>query len=640
MVQSVFASSYVETLQTRAHQKNLSNNPYWHRLLHDRRTLLGIYQSEIDDSSFFLSPHGRKDPAAELDATLAAFFVSPQPSPLGRGRSEAAGEAEPQQAQCRFPARYAWLKEELQFDPAQLPPEDCLRFQKWKNQMGPGSLSLVFASYYMNNPASTYGHTFLKLNAKGHSENERLLDYVVNFAADLESDNGILFALKGLAGGYHGRFSTFPYYMKVQEYNNLESRDLWEYNLNVPPARLESLLEHLWELGSTRLPYFFFNKNCSYYLLPVLDVMDPALSSSGPFVLKAIPMDTVRQVIRTPGVLAGVTYRPSHATKMIADRNRLIPEEIRMAEKLAVIPAKAEIQKDWAPASAGVTSLSQERQALVLDSAYDLFRYKVGFRRDQPLSVQEKEKALLLMRNQVGVASPALILSSASVTSPDQGHKTGRVDLSYGFSNHSHFEEISLRPSLHDQDDPVPGYLPGSQLEMFHLKLRYDDDRKTLYPEEFSLVNLLSVTPWDRWIHPPSWKVQTGLMTAHDLNRDPENSLYYGLTLGSGFSAWLPGTREVLLYGMAEMETQLGHAFEHEVRFGGGPSGGVLWTPVPWWRARFQMSQDYYAVGGTPSTTKFLLHQSLSVTKNSELRASLERQNIYKEVLLSWVLFL
>ena len=37
-----------------------------------------------------------------------------------------------------------------------------------------------------------------------------LLDYAVNFAADLQNDNGFLYAMKGLMGGYHGRFSTFP----------------------------------------------------------------------------------------------------------------------------------------------------------------------------------------------------------------------------------------------------------------------------------------------------------------------------------------------------------------------------------------------------------------------------------------------
>jgi hypothetical protein len=621
MVQPAFASSYLETLQARAHQKNLAHHPYWHRLLHDRRNLLGVFQSEIDDPSFFLSPRGRKDPAAELDATLEAFFKPVPKNP------------EIQQAQCRYPARYAWLKEELSFDPAQLPEASCPRYDEWKGQMDPGSLSLVFASYYMNNPASAYGHTFLRLNAKRHTATERLLDYAVNFAADLEGDNGFLFAMKGLLGGYHGHFSTLPYYMKVQQYNNLESRDLWEYNLHVPPDHLERLLQHLWELGNTRLPYFFFNKNCSYYLLPVLDVMDPFLSASQTFVFKAIPIDTVRQVIRTPGMLEGVNYRPSHATKMIAGRKQLTPDEIRLAERAAANPGHI------TPAELSV--FPPERQVIVLDSAYDLFRYQVGFKRDQPLSVQEKEKSLLLLRNQVGLPSPPLVISSASVTAPHLGHKTGRLDLAYGFSNRSHFEELSIRPALHSQDDPTQGYLPGSQLEMFHLKLRYDNDRKTAYVQDFSLVDLISITPWDRWIHPLSWKVKTGLAVADDLNRDPENSLYYGLNLGSGYAAWVPGTDEKLLvYGMAEMEAELGHAFDHDVRAGGGPTGGLLYSPCRYWRARFQMAHDEYAVGGTPSTTKLALQQSLSVTRDMECRIQLQRQNTYKEVLFSWVWFL
>jgi len=224
---------------------------------------------------------------------------------------------------------------------------------------------------------------------------------------------------------------------------------------------------------------------------------------------------------------------------------------------------------------------------------------------------------------------------------PDLGHKTGRVDLAYGFSNRSHFEELSLRPALHSQDDPTQGYLPGSQLEMFHLKLRYDNDRKTGYVQDFSLVDLVSITPWDRWIHPPSWKVKTGLAVADDLRRDPENSLYYGLNLGSGYAAWVPGTGDkLLLYGMAEMESELGHAFDHDVRFGGGPAGGILYSPCRSWRARFQFAQDEYAVGGTPSTTKLEFRQSFSLTRDMELRAQLQRQNAYKEVMFSWVWYL
>src|SRR6185312_8559320 len=115
------------------------------RLLHDRRNLLGVYRSDVDDPRFFMSTRGRQNPSAELDADLSAFF---EPAP-----------ADPQQqsAQCRFPARYQWLKDQLKFDPRQLPEQPCPRFEQWASLIDADAVTVVFASYYMNNPASMYG---------------------------------------------------------------------------------------------------------------------------------------------------------------------------------------------------------------------------------------------------------------------------------------------------------------------------------------------------------------------------------------------------------------------------------------------------------------------------------------------------
>ncbi len=623
-------------LITKAHQKKLATDPNWHRLLHYSHDLLGTYQSEIDDPTFFVSPRGRRDPEAELEATLAAFFITPSSAVVGGGSMDSLPEAagnDAQPAQCRYPARLAWLKEQLAIDAAQLPAVACPRYEKWKSQINPRAVSVVFASSFMNNPSSMYGHTFLLLKKEGPKGQDELLDYAVNFSADLEHDNGFLYALRGLMGGYHGRFSTFPYYMKVQEYSNLESRDLWEYDLNLSSASLERLVAHLWELGNVRIPYFFLNKNCSYYLMPLLEVVEPERDFKREFVFKAIPIDTVRTVMKQPGLLGKVSRRPSHTSKLLAERSRLSEPEVRMAENVSANPSRDN--------ALTLDSLPPQRRVMVLDAAYDLFRQRVGFAREQPPDVQEKEHQLLFLRNQVdlqSVSSPTT-KREVNIVRPDFGHPTGRIGLSYGFSNHSHFEELSLRAAVHDQEDPPDGYLPGSKLEMFHAKFRYDNDRDTLYIQQLTLVDLLSLTPWDRWIHPPSWKVNSGVAVANDLNRDPENSLYYGLNLGSGYSAWVPGVEKLLVYGMAEFEFELGHPFDHWVRLGGGPSGGILYAPVPYWRARLAASNYTYAAGGA-STTKLGFYQSLSLTKTLELRAKLERQNLYKEVLFTLAWFL
>ena len=85
-----------------------------------------------------------------------------------------------------------------------------------------------------------------------------LLDYTVNYEAITESKNGLAFAVKGLGGGYKGRFSTLPYYIKIQVYNNMESRDLWEYELSLNQNEVDQLVRHLWELGPIGITYFFF----------------------------------------------------------------------------------------------------------------------------------------------------------------------------------------------------------------------------------------------------------------------------------------------------------------------------------------------------------------------------------------------
>ena len=74
-------------------------------------------------------------------------------------------------------------------------------------------------------------------------------------------------------------FHALPYFYKVREYNDYESRDLWEYDLNLSPRAVAMLVAHLWELGSTYFDYFYLSENCSYHSLAVLGVAEPSLTS-------------------------------------------------------------------------------------------------------------------------------------------------------------------------------------------------------------------------------------------------------------------------------------------------------------------------------------------------------------------------
>ncbi|MEE8395797.1 MAG: DUF4105 domain-containing protein, partial [bacterium] len=175
--QSAGGGAYLAELVARARELKLWEERLWHLLLHYRpNTLFAGVTSEADGPGFFNAPEGKTNPQAELEGTLARFFST---AILDPGKMT---------SQCTFPARYHWLDAKLGFDPGRLRVQTCTRFDNWRRSLDPSSISLVFASYYFNNPASMFGHTLLVYNKKGRPEKEWLLNYAVNYAASIPPD--------------------------------------------------------------------------------------------------------------------------------------------------------------------------------------------------------------------------------------------------------------------------------------------------------------------------------------------------------------------------------------------------------------------------------------------------------------------
>ncbi len=426
---------------------------------------------------------GRRDPRAELEAEVAALFA---PEPGG-------GVQHPR---CRFPARAAWLEERLGLDPARLPPADCSKYEAWRSLMDAGSVSLIFASAYMDNPSSMFGHTFLRMERSAPGEDRRLLDNTLNYAAFTGDDGGVTFALKGLLGLYPGTYTVMPYYMKIQEYNNIDNRDLWEYQLALSTAEVDRLAAHAWEMGPAEFPYYFFSKNCSYQLMPVLEAAAPrpSLMPGSPPIVG--PVDTLIAVREAPGLVSAVHHRPSHATVMNQRRRQLTAAEDRAAK------AYADGRVDAGDAlSAG---FSPERRALVLDAAEDYILYKKGYAPDVPESVRALERPILVRRARVAAVTPEPPPPSWAAP-PEEGHLRHRLMVGEGFYNGGSFTELSWRPGYHDLLDRPHGYLPGAEIYGFSWRARYDKDQKHFYVRDLRLVEILSLAPYDSWTHSPSW---------------------------------------------------------------------------------------------------------------------------------------
>lgn len=568
---------YLAQLQQRALALNLAQDPMWHKLLHyQRHPVLRRLRSLADDPTFFNAPDGRHDPQAELAATLAAFFDPRHDQALD------------QSAQCRFPARYAWLREQLKFDDALLVPQACQRLDQWLQGLDVARVSLVFPSAFLNSPGSMYGHTFLRLDPRGTAGEQPLLSYAISYAANGSEAEGAMFALKGLFGGYDGVLSTSPYYLRIRDYTHLENRDIWEYHLNLDAAQIDRMLRHAWELSTTRFDYYFFDENCSYHLLSLLDVARDDLFLSAQFPWWAIPADTVRAVVAAPGLLRSQHYRPSNGTELRWRAAHLPPEAVDLARNLA------EGQAQPADAARGTWTGLQQAQVLELAERYATFLGTRGALEGE--QVQRTRLALLGARATLPQTPNAEV--PVPGIAPQDGHRTGRVDLDLGRRDGRSFWRLGWRSSYHELLDPEAGYTRGAQIEIGHLEVAQAQGQG-LRLERATVIDILSLAPRERLLGGTSWKVRLGLERTWPRLGSPASAspaLALGINGGPGYAAELGDEQRALAYAMLDNQIWYDPALgSQRWALGTGAQLGLLWDLSPRWRAHLQGYRRVFA---------------------------------------------
>ena len=487
---------------------------------------------------------------------------------------------------CRFPARLAWLNSRLAFDFARAPRRVCPEFQDYLKKLNARSLSLVFSSYYLNNPASAFGHTFLRVDKAtrtGQNEGLELLDYGIDFSATVDTGNPLLYAFKGLLGMFPGVFRKVPYYIKVREYNDYESRDLWEYQLNLTATELDRVLAHLWELGWTYFDYYYLSENCSYYILAALEVANPRFELLESVGWPVIPADTVKAVNSVPGLVRAVHYRPSNRAQARARAASLSPRERSVLER--VLEGKDQ---------AALASLENQQKARVLDAALDLldFRYARDLVRG-PDEEPDAEGARL--KQQLLEARAGLLLESTDLSvappvdkMPHLGHDSSRIGLGSGhLEERGYFHSLDLRLALHDLADPSAGYPDEAAIEFLPLRLRYYLEDRAFSLEEISLIRVTSLTPLERFLKKWSWSMSAGATRVRDGGCD--GCLAAAGQFAAGFAlAPFGDALMTWLFADVELFAPVDGGFFDVVRAGVGPKGGL----------RLRFSDELTLLGG------------------------------------------
>lgn len=522
----------------------LAQQSYWLQLGHYRAATISDWKSEVDNTQFFLADNGKTNPRAELQATIDAF----------NGKELSTEQVS--QTMCQFPARFIWLKNKIDNDWGML---DCPEMQQWQTVIDPAGITLVFPTAFMNNPSSMFGHTLLRIDAKDQTRNKELVAFAVNFAANPDvQDNAATYAFKGLVGQYPGNFSLMPYYRKVREYNDLESRDIWEYKLNLNPHEVELILLHLWELQQATFDYYFIDENCSYQLLALLQLAREDLDLTSSFMMQAIPSDTVA-VLRDNKLLQKPKYRPAFGTRLFFYSEQMSDHDLQTAR--SVMEGK----------SFDTTNVPPQQAAAILEMAYEWLNfefYDQGLGRDV---IAPRLTQLLIQRSKIKSPSP-FIQPLRPQASPEQGHGSSRIGLSVtDYKNNPTRYSFSYRLAYHDLLDKSTGYIPGAQISFLDLEASIDEYAKSRI-ERFYFLDAMSLAPDNRIFDSWSWNIRMGYDRQADTLKQSGRWFAQG---GYGKSFGNPNSLHTYMLGSFELNS--GDITNRSLEVGLGSEFGAVW---------------------------------------------------------------
>ena len=460
----------------------------WISDLHFEESFDG-WSSLIENPEFFMNPIGQSSPTEEINTFISEWNRSTQHA------TELA---------CRFPIRTAWLlKHHPHLNPHQKPIQECEQLKEFRNKFFPVDIEYVFATSYLGHPASMFGHTFLRFNQNDKTEFQA---YVIDYAAAIEGSPPMWkYAYDGVVGNFPGRYAILPYYEKIRQYNSIESRSLWRFTLNLDKSQRKRLIDHLWELKAVDAKYYFFDQNCAYNLMRLVEVATQNKKlkiSPGHW---NFPLDCVHQIFDA-NLIKKVQLEPSLNKKVFELSKELTDQQILAATRsLQVEPTY-------------LKTLNAHQLELATHWAYFNGRSNMNTLAGYE-QVKSDIRAISRARNKLN-AIPTPI-STSYEHPPSIGHRTQRTSIALT-SDHI---QVNHRLAYHSLSDPRPGYPLGSGFEALSGSFLIGSNGSARF-DKLRFFRFTSLNPTNILFDPLSWN------THFDITSISRPNFHFQLDIG------------------------------------------------------------------------------------------------------------
>jgi len=596
----------VRALVQQAHSRQLANHPYWLALIHyQRKTSAGItaLASEIISPDFFLSPEGATNPAAELAATLVAFF-------------EPVGEEFDTHALCRFPARFKWLRKTLDWGSLGPPPIQCRQYNAYTMNDQVDSLSLVYVTGYPTNPASFYGHILLKFNTRRATVATDLLDHSLNFGAAIPANEvGLIYMIKGLFGGYDGVFSHQYFYTFNHAYVENDLRDMWEYDLALSEDEVDQIVSHSWELLGKKYVYYFLKENCAHRMAELLElVIDHPLLPDVPWSLPETVFENIGALNRNGApVVREIRRIPSRQNRFRDSYMAMTDDQQFLTQQLVDGPLDFDV--------VGYQALPEAKKIAIIDTLLDYYEYRIITDKKNMEFKRAKQKLLI---ERAGLPVQASVPDGNTVFSLDtvparQGPLPSMIRL--GPIYNSQFGmglELRIRPANYDRLELDAGRIPNSNLTMFDLKTIYLDNRLRIRSLDFVRIENFNLP---RTPLPDDGSFAWNFKVSYESNNLAcSGCMIFNLVGGLGKAAQL--TPNLVVFGMLDIFAQT--QYQDSGYLGALPHIGLLASPVVGWKSSIIMGRQLYLNGSRSDNRIVRWENRIGSNRNWDIRVSYE----------------
>lgn len=508
----------------------LAQDPTWRRLLH---VPPGARRSEVHSAEFFLAQDTPGEPLAELNALLHAWS---EPWPA---------DAQ-QHARCRFPARYHWLSQQRPLPGYKAREPRCTGLERWARFDQLRSASVLLVSGYFGNPASSFGHTLLRLNTAEPTSDATLLDLGFNFGALIPPDESMpRYVMRGLTGGYEAGFSDKYFYTQDLVYSRTEFRDIWDYELELSRDQLMLLTLHLYELAGRKFTYYFLTENCAFRLAEVIELVSGHDLTSRARAWYA-PVELFHRLHEAdaaqPGrAIRAIRFVPSSERKLRTAFASLAPQERDIANAALDAPP-GEVQRSLA-------AQAPDRRVALLDTLISHAQFRQVA--EQPeVSTATRDRIASLLRQRLALpASDAPPAAPPTQPSPALASAPLSLGLGVGSDRARAGTQLVLRAAAFDYNALGDHGLLGGELVVLDTQLAIGrGGRTTLDRLDLVRVRKLDVSGVDiGGLNGLSWQTDVGLRRFGHLRGD---RLRGQLSFGGGAARRL--TPGVVAFGMLD----------------------------------------------------------------------------------------